>query len=1578
MKYKLHYLLLATVLTLLSWSERSMAQSTKTVYAMSDNEDFGKGIYSFELGDTINNLSLVQSLTVDAISGGLLVGDTYYYLEYQQTYNGYKVLGLYSYSMEDKVVKQIVDYGGKQQGTIANCFSYDYQEKTMYGLSGFNGGADLMKIDLETGTLSDVGNIKLDFINETAQSNGEDHLHVMTSTYDGDMYGVSYWGSLYKINQNTATAQYIGTLDYNPGDAFMYTGDCLFYDNDTDQLYLRFTTYNWNTKEWLYEVVKIDKKTAKVTRFAKVPQNSHLNAISVPFTVAEASAPTKVQNLKMIRGERGALTATMEWDNPSKTYGRGGTLEDLDYILIYRDGIRVDSIVNPVIGGHQTWTDNNITERGYYTYKFVPGNDMGHGDRARVGMYVGAGDPMAITDLKVVQDEAKAQVSWTAPTEGKLNSFIDTETLYYSIIRYKNSETVGDTLTESLKATTYEDNSLIELGKYTYAVIPHTVNATGDAVKSEAMNLGPAYTIPHTFAFDSLDEFKLWTAIDANGNDYTWDWSDGAQGSMKGVYCQYNYDQYVAADWLISPQVKFEAGKRYKMTFNALPGSKKTTEVLAITMGQGTEIETQDSVTQFNIISDKTEKLRANLPVVKTSGSYNLGLYYRSYTANYKLTLGDIVISEDHEGYVAGKVSVDGKPIAGATVIVNGGEFTATTDDKGMYELNYLPIGNYTVNVIALGYEDAKADAAVAEYETTNCDVAMTALPEYSVKGVVKDIAGDAVANATVVMSGYDNRETTTDATGAFSIAKVYKNGNYSVKINKNKLIEAQKNFGVEADTDLGTITLEDNHKPAGKITVEADDKAEANITWRAPANDAVLQRIDDGTMTTAVGIEGATDKTMFGVVKREPSSVTGVDFFIEGTPSVVHYSVRLNIFDLDKDGNPTTKLLYENTYVPAADGVWSSYTLPAPVDAPNGYYLALSYYDYLLVGIDGDGDAEQYPFVKGVNCFTSDYTTGKFLYLDNQQSADYHHNFLIRPIAAPFSVPEDSTEFKAKAPRFIYKVEADEPQPELMSKTYDKEEKEAAATVSGPKKTPQSRMRYNVYRMKAGDMADETAWTLLSEKQQARDYQDNDWKNLGQGTYAYAVKAVYTGDVLADATLSDSIGNKMLTKVTYHLTTNTPDNEAYGAKVTMVADGGAHVSTGYADDNGNVEIDNVWKGIYDVTVSLDGFNDLTQQLAVDKNDAYEFSYEITENKVKPFNLVIENIDNSTDKRFIWNYPDLFEEDFEGHDDFTINSSGNLGWQYIDGDGGETGGFMGYTWAGAGSPMAYMVFNPRTTTPSTYDAFTSLHALSGDKFLTDWAAYNKQNDDWIITPQLHFQKDFKFTFNAASVDGTYPEAFEVSYSTTDIEPGSFTILQDSTTAPAYWQQFSYDVPKEAKYVAIRCISKDKRVFMLDDISFGIDGATPYYLKKRSSMRKAPMRSPSLDGLYEVYLDGKLATQQDGTEYIFTNLTNGKHTAGVIASYTSGKTEMSTIEFTVDNTTGIVDIADRQFKMSVDNKTLTINGSYDSVSLYNIGGASQPLTKTATGTYSLNHISAGVYVVNVHENGKLHTMKFNLK
>lgn len=380
---------------------------------------------------------------------------------------------------------------------------------------------------------------------------------------------------------------------------------------------------------------EIDLKTAHVTHIATLPyevdasgmisKSFGFDGIVMPYVPAEASAPQKVQNLKLTRGEQGELTAKLEWDNPSKSYGRGGTLEDLDSIIIYRDGVEVHRIANPVIGGHETWTDN-LPERGYYTYKFVPVNDLGYGDRSSISAYIGVGDPMNVGDLKAEAEANCANITWTAPTEGKFNSWINTTDLSYDVWRMPGNVK----LVEKSKETSFTDTTLPVMGKYHYNVIAYAGGYQSDSISTEEIIAGPAYQAPDTLLTDYAN-FMLWNNIDADGSTTTWTWQPaGLYGQFGGATDNYTYEDYAPQNWLISPRIRMEKDKHYKITFETKTGSDKVQELLAIGFGQGAEISNQDSIYQFALTEKEALTLRVNLPVVENTGDYNFSFVHRT------------------------------------------------------------------------------------------------------------------------------------------------------------------------------------------------------------------------------------------------------------------------------------------------------------------------------------------------------------------------------------------------------------------------------------------------------------------------------------------------------------------------------------------------------------------------------------------------------------------------------------------------------------------------------------------------------------------------------------------------------------------------------------------------------------------------------------------------------------------------------------------------------------------------------------------------------------------------------------
>ena len=1555
MKYKKLLPILMTAMVVLLGGGQLSAQEVKQCYAMFETEDpltgaqflDGKGIYTFDFdGRQMTNIKKLRGLNFDRLSGSCMVDNVYYFVEQSMTTKGYLSNGFYSYDLETGQTRQIANYGGTQNGEIISHLTYDYTTRTMYGLYGPQGGRNLAKIDLETGLITKLSELHVEEVPEIADrldENGErmydtsfrNTFSSLACNYDGDLYGLEYWGGLYRINKESGDCTYIGQLDDMVEDAFMYAGNCLFFDNDTERLYLRAYSYDWSKTNGVIYIHEIDPKTAHVTRLQEWMRSADdaemymFDGIYVPFLAAEASAPAKATDVVLTAGAEGALTATLEWNNPSKTYARGGTLEDLTSVVVYRNGVEIWRNDKPIIGGHESFIDQ-LERRGFYDYRIVGFNEMGKGDRYNTSLFIGEGDPVAVGDLTVKEEGYGARLTWKAPTKGKFDAWINTSKLVYDIIRQPGDVRVAEGVSEC----TYLDESMPEFERYTYEVTPRT-DYTGITATTDEVVAGPSFAIPASFPLRDYQKFLLWKTIDANGNWYTW----GMNTSIgEGVYVRYENDGYPAADWLISPRVAFKKDKHYKLTFEAVTGSKLIRETLAIAWGEGQTIEKQDSLTQFEILHDGPQTLRVNLPVLTDDKDMNIAFFMRSYVAGYQLLLRDVVIDEDHEGYIEGMVTnQDGEPVVGATVRAANGKYQAQTDEKGHYKLNYLPAGKYTVQVICLGYQNkTQSNIVVTELATTQQDIQMTALPTFAVSGRVIDVAEEAVAGAEVNISGYNTYTTTTDEDGAFTLPEVFRSNNYSISISKIGYVNYTQVMPVSADVDLGTITIADDVKAPKGVQLTADDE-QVTIAWRAPIGTPQLFRIDDGGYTTSIGQNGAPLTRVFGVINRTPATVYSVEFLVSSAAGDQKEKVLLRLIDLDAAGMPNGRVLFEG-WVPCNDRGWSSYTLPTPIDAPNGYYTALSHEGWLGLAIDGTGgDAEHYPFVPNVNCF-GEYTTGEYYFLDTQSSEQLHHNFCIRTWADPYTI-DSASPMPAKVFAFDNLNATEAPALDAMSQsieTLSGAEGVAASSkfMSPVFRTVQDRVRYNVYRMTTANTANETAWTLLSEGQKELSYCDTEWKSLPQGTYRYAVKAVYTGDKLSAPVHTDSIGRNMLTQVRVNISTNTPDDESWGTKVVLASSNG-HVYEAEAEDLGYVAFADVWKGQYTLTLKQDGFIGVNETLDLTTENSYELTYRLEENRVQPFNLMVEDVDGTqmAEKRFIWNFPDMFVEDFEEHEDFVINSPGAIGWQYIDGDGAETGGFNGFeAWSCMNKPMAFCVFNASAIRSddgqgNMADYIAVMRARSGQKQLTSWASYGVANDDWIISPRLYFQRPFKFRFWARSYDAwNYPELIEVRYSLTGTEKDDFTeVAMPKTEVKAGFgdiEYIPYDVtlPPEARYVAIHHMSNQYRVLCIDDISFGYEEALDAPATSRGRAQHATkFRSAALEGLYEVYLDGQKVADTDDTEYVFSHVTPGHHVAGVLASYTSGKTQMSTIEFESTAIDGIVQI---------DNSRLAGNSVYD--------------------------------------------------
>ena len=1519
-------------------------EESKTVWALLtgqlNNQAAEIGIVTYNL-DSPETYTMVHRIeSGNSLGAGVVVDNVFYWYEYVQQVYGYDAVGLYAYDMDEGSVRLVTSYGNTARGVTFCSPTYDYQTNTVYALNQLMAGDALVTVDLQSGIVNKVADFKGLLPKEGYTM--ADSFKAIAVNYDGDMYGVTYWGRLYKINKVSGECSLIGDLDFNPEEAIMYSTS-LAFDNDTDELY--WEVYTWVN---LYkELRKINIKDATTTQIGIFGDDRLISDFYIPFTVAEASAPAKVNDFEALPDAQGALGVTLSWENPTRTYGRGGTLESLDKIEIYRDNELVETLENPTIGAAMSWHDD-VPASDLYTYKVIPYNEAGKGDRCAATVFIGHGIPLPVTNLKLEPSDNYAKLTWTAPVNGKFDAYLDPETLCYEIVR---SDDV--TVASEFKGTEFIDDSIETLARYSYRVKAKAIGGESEEVISDAVVCGPAVSLPTSFTFATRDEFDLWTVIDGNGDETSWYWSTWpttcAQSAMSYYY------PMPAHEYLISPKVKMESGKHYKVSFDATGGNKNVTEIVAVSFGSEPTPQLQDSVNQYEIRSDVAVRLRASLPVVSKDGDYNFGFVHRSYENNYNLKISNIVVEEDHDGSLKGTVTCDGKPVNNARIATEDGQYFAFTDEKGNYRLEYLPQDTYTLIVSAIGYEELETEVYIAELTVGQQDFVLEALPQYTVSGKVTDSVDDPVENARVTLGGYNSYETYTDAQGFFSIEGVFQHDAYSLVIERNNLLSHSETLDVNSNVDCGEITLLDNLKAPYRVTVE-ESAAGVEVQWAAPLNDPREVRYDDGVFNQSLGIT-YNSSAVFGNVSRVPSVLYGCQFYVMGTADVPnHYSVYLYVFDLDANGNPTNKILYNNTYVPVTDDEWTTFTFPQPIDCPNGYMIGISHYSFASLAIDGWGDKEEWPFVEKVNCYCSDYTTGEWAYLEE---TEFKANFAMRSLAAAYGGESNA--------RWIAPKDMATTAPSVMPQLYTAPEDYVVGNMNQPLKKVEDRIRYNLYR---GLESDEIEWKQIASEIKERSYSDTEWNSLPQGVYRYSVEAVYAGEETSSPTVSDIIGRDMETVLNLTVTTDTPQNEADGAAVYLYGFDGMRVYSSTLDSDGSCVFENVWKQNYHLIVDKEGYQLVREDIDLSSDDSYTLNVDMFEDRVAPSNVMaIEDENDDAARLIVWNFPNLISDGFEGHEDFAIHSAGKAGWQYIDGDGAETGALYGYTWPGQFEPMAFMVFNPYTTSPSC--DVMGIYPSEGSKLLAAFASYGVANDDWFISPRLYFQEDFRFSFYAESMSYYALETIQVGYSETGCEPEDFIWIDENRQVQGYWMDYTYYIPASAKYVTIHCISDQCTMLMIDNVRIGLNSEfnNGYY---------APARKPLAEGTYEIYLDNEFVDSTADNSYLLNNLTNGHHTVSVRAAYTSGYSDFGTVEFDVTDGPTIVNINTSSIvNVGFDGKVVTIKGDYDSASLYSVGGVSFNLDNSKN-SHDLSYLPKGVYVLTVNYDGKTITRKINVR
>lgn len=842
-------------------------------------------------------------------------------------------------------------------------------------------------------------------------------------------------------------------------------------------------------------------------------------------------------------------------------------------------------------------------------------------------------------------------------------------------------------------------------------------------------------------------------------------------------------------------------------------------------------------------------------------------------------------------GNISGRVlyQADNTAVEGADVLIRNPLFPDAiarlkTDAQGYFTASKALAGeNISITISKFGYNDVvfSGQTLLAGGTLNLGNSLLVPRPHIQLTGsVLLSDSQQPASGAVVKLVGIENYQTTTASNGNFNFDNIWGSTDYTIEISLEGYQTYSSTITLPAVAYvLAPITINEN-APAPNLVSAAVVGNNAVVSWFAAGQPYPKSfRYDDGVAVGVLITPGNPD-IVGGSAWRYDAQVQSVQWFTFNSDNYAPSTkILITILGLLPDGQPNPNdVLFTQGQVTNNLG-WNSFSLPTPVQAPNGFFAGISgYNNYTLLAYD-DGVGEPWEWTARTQWSNG---LGSYNPLENATSPPLRGNIFMR--AAGLTTGE----LPLNAPNASYIVDLGSGvSNQILLDIEPFETGHPEVAISRPDQQPSRAFEhYKVYRKpEAGN-----DWQLVSETPVSdTSFVDTQFNNLPYGVYNYGVEAVYTNAVVSDRVISNDVEKDMRLNLSIQVNNNTPNAAlSQGAVLKLTNQNGNpnNIYTVTVGPNGITNLQQVLKGIYDIKVTQVGFLEYNQT-GIDlriEGVSYSFNVTIIERISDPFDVEAITEGQAIGKaKLVWNQEPYFDN-FDSYQPFSITNIGN--WKLVDQDGKPTVYPNGTTYPNMGEPMSFMVMNRTQTNPPLSEAYWN--AYSGTQSLAAFGSASGATNNWLISDLQSHSLDYTLSFYAKSITETYGlETFRIGYSTSTNAISDFVFITGNETALTYYTRFSYNIPANAKYVAIRH-NHTGFALLIDDIRLGVvsDGAIP------------------ANG-FEVYLNNELVEAGVADDqYQFTNLVPGSYTAGVKAIYHTGESQLIEADFVLPEGTPV--------------------------------------------------------------------------
>lgn len=484
----------------------------------------------------------------------------------------------------------------------------------------------------------------------------ERDYHAFASTPDGIVFTIkSSLGYLHSVNvTNTKPNEPITNA---VGDNSGRTGlrpDCnltkgivcsMTYDEANDRLLAIIPqSEGWGaTKTNWTSLVEINPHTAETNEIRRMPGNACFAGIYVTESVTDPMAPATPADVAVTAEPTNPLAGTLSFTVPESTFG-GAQLTEQVMAIVKING--VESVYGYFAPGQAVSLPVEFTE-GQNAIEVILCTDLLRGESATATFFAGEDTPMSVSNVNLTIDNGVATLTWDAPAAGANGGSIISANITYTVTRMPDKKVIAKGIGE----TTVTDNNLPATLRAVYYTV-QAANSKGkaEAVESNRVPTAGAFSIPFNEAFNSADDFALWTVVDPNGGPH-WAYRNGQADYLN------NPGLIEANDWLISPAIYLEEGKSYKIRYEYRTGGYKKAEDFEIKAGTSLNPDdlTVEVANHRGVTNTKYTAAEASFMATST-GKWHIGIHCCSPASSYELLIDNITLTE-FDGRVPAKVT---------------------------------------------------------------------------------------------------------------------------------------------------------------------------------------------------------------------------------------------------------------------------------------------------------------------------------------------------------------------------------------------------------------------------------------------------------------------------------------------------------------------------------------------------------------------------------------------------------------------------------------------------------------------------------------------------------------------------------------------------------------------------------------------------------------------------------------------------------------------------------------------------------------------------------------------------------